>query len=295
MKLYYSTYGMKQLDIFEALPRLKDMGYEGMEIAVTPGWPTEPASMDQTARKKLADLLRQLDWPTPALMALLSPGSEGEERPAVLAQFHATFEMSRELRLDDNPMVISTTLGRHPAWETGKERIVELVLEVADVAAEYDALVAIEPHAGDDFETPEKAAWLMEQTNHPNLGLNFDYSHFVVEGIDLQTLDRSESQILRPQPHQGRLPRRGGEGLLPVARRRCTRPERLLQGDAGRRMGQVHLPRGHRSDLECRGLRRLGHGAALLRRAKQGAGFAGLNTSTLVMQPIPVRTSRDDT
>ena len=186
MKLYYSTYGMKQLDIFEALPRLKDMGYEGMEIAVTPGWPTEPASMDQTARKKLADLLRQLDWPTPALMALLSPGSEGEERPAVLAQFHATFEMSRELRLDDNPMVISTTLGRHPAWETGKERIVELVLEVADVAAEYDALVAIEPHAGDDFETPEKAAWLMEQTNHPNLGLNFDYSHFVVEGIDLQ-------------------------------------------------------------------------------------------------------------
>ena len=186
MKLYYSTYGMKQLDIFEALPRLKDMGYEGMEIAVTPSWPTEPAAMDQAARKKLADLLRQLDWPTPAFMALLAPGSEGEERPAVIAQFRATFEMSREFRLDDNPMVISTTLGRHPTWETGKERIVDLVLEVADIAAEYDALVAIEPHAGDDFETPQKAAWLMEQTNHPNLGLNFDYSHFVVEGIDLQ-------------------------------------------------------------------------------------------------------------
>ncbi len=73
MKLYYSTYGMKQLDAFEALPRLKDMGFEGMEIAVTPGWPTDPQSMDRAARKKLADLFLELDWPTPALMALLSP------------------------------------------------------------------------------------------------------------------------------------------------------------------------------------------------------------------------------
>ena len=187
MKLYYSTYGMKQLNVFEALPRLADMGYEGMEIAVTPGWPTEPANLDAAGRKRLADLFRQLDFPTPALMALLSPCVEGEGRSAALAQFRATFELSRALRLDDRPMVVSTTLGHpKPAWDTGKERIVELVLEVADMAAEYDVTVAIEPHAGDDFETPEKAAWLMRQTNHPHLGLNFDYSHFWVEGIDLQ-------------------------------------------------------------------------------------------------------------
>ena len=86
-------------------------------------------------------------------------------------------------------MVVSTTLGDKPAWETGKERIVELVLELGDMAAEYDVIVAIEPHAGDDFETPEKAAWLMQQTNHPNLGLNFDYSQFWVEGHRLAALD----------------------------------------------------------------------------------------------------------
>ena len=51
MKLYYSTYGMKQQDIFTALPRLAAMGYEGMEIAVTPAgrrnrpsWTKPPAS-----------------------------------------------------------------------------------------------------------------------------------------------------------------------------------------------------------------------------------------------------------
>ena len=187
MKLYYSTYGMKKLDIFEALPRLKDMGYEGMEIAVTPGWPTEPAALDKTARQKLADLLRQLDFPTPALMALLSPCVEGEGREASLAQFKATFELGRELRLDDQALVVGTTLGHpKPAWETDRERIAELLLEVADMAAAHDAVLAVEPHAGGDFETPEKAAWLMERTRHEHLGLNFDYSHFWVEGIDLQ-------------------------------------------------------------------------------------------------------------
>ena len=50
MKLYCSTYGMMQLDIFEALPGLKEMGYEGMEIALTSGWPTEPACFDNASR-----------------------------------------------------------------------------------------------------------------------------------------------------------------------------------------------------------------------------------------------------
>ena len=37
MKLGYSNYAMKDLDIFEALPRLKDIGYDAMEIAVRRG------------------------------------------------------------------------------------------------------------------------------------------------------------------------------------------------------------------------------------------------------------------
>ncbi|MEE2659314.1 MAG: sugar phosphate isomerase/epimerase family protein [Candidatus Latescibacterota bacterium] len=187
MKLYYSTYGMKQLDIFNALPRLRDMGFEGMEIAVSPGWPTEPAAMDTSARLRLAELLRELEFPTPAIMALLSPCVEGDDRARQLDQFRATFKLARDLRIDDSPLVISTTLGHpKPAWEQGKERIAELVIEVADMAATYDVIVAVEPHAGGDFETPEKAAWLMERTEHEHLGLNFDYSHFWVEGIDLQ-------------------------------------------------------------------------------------------------------------
>ena len=37
-----------------------------------------------------------------------------------------------------------------------------------------------------NFNTPEKAVWLMENTRHDHLKLNFDISHFVAQGIDMQ-------------------------------------------------------------------------------------------------------------
>ena len=113
MKLYYSTYGMQELDVFAALPRLRDMGYEGMEIAVTPGWHTDPTRFDTSARKKLAALLTELGFPTPPLMALLSPCATGEARASMLAQFAASFDMARDLRVSDEISVVATTLG-HP-------------------------------------------------------------------------------------------------------------------------------------------------------------------------------------
>ena len=186
MDLYYSTYGMKDLDVLEALPRLRDMGYRGMEVAVQPGWPTEPARMDAGARRGLAAAFRSLGFPTPVIMALLKPCAEGEGRPAALAQFEASFALARDLRIDDAPLVVSSTLGHQRPWESGREAIVEMVVEVADMAARYGAVLAIEPHAGGDFETPEKAVWLIERAAHEHLRLNFDYSHFLVEEFGLQ-------------------------------------------------------------------------------------------------------------
>ncbi len=187
IQLYYSTYGMKSLDVHEALPRLRNMGYEGVEITVTPGWPTEPAKMDGAARQDLSALLRRLDFSTPPIMALLSPCVTGEGRGEALAQFEVTFELARDLKIDDTAPVVTTTIGHpKPDWDTGREQIAGLLLEVADMAAEHGCILAVEPHAGGDFKTPEKAAWLMERTDCEHLRLNFDYSHFWVAGIDLQ-------------------------------------------------------------------------------------------------------------
>ena len=60
MELFYSTYGLKNVDVYRALPRLRDIGDQGMEIAVQPGYQTEPANMDAAARKRLAAMVREM-------------------------------------------------------------------------------------------------------------------------------------------------------------------------------------------------------------------------------------------
>ena len=98
----------------------------------------------------------------------------------------AKFRMAHELHYDDSPILITTTSGRHmPPWGSGKEQIRDAFLRLGDFAAEHNVVIAIEAHAGTEFETPEKAVWMMDQTRHPNLKLDLDVSHFHVEGSDV--------------------------------------------------------------------------------------------------------------
>ena len=96
------------------------------------------------------------------------------------------FYMAHRLHFDNSPVLVTTTAGHSaPPWDPGKEQIKDSFLSLAEMASENDVVIAIESHAGTDFETPEKAVWMMEQTNHPNLKLDLDISHFVVEGSDM--------------------------------------------------------------------------------------------------------------
>ena len=60
------------------------------------------------------------------------------------------------------------------------------MLELADIAREHGVILAAEPHVGGALDSPEKAVWLMERTDHPALRINFDISHFHVQGMDLR-------------------------------------------------------------------------------------------------------------
>jgi sugar phosphate isomerase/epimerase len=187
MKLGYSNYAMQMVDVFEALPRLKSIGYEAMEICVRDGWQTEAAAFDGPSRQRLVSLIRELGFPPPPLMDSMEVCIQGVERKAMLARAAGTFSMARDVNFGDGPLPVTTTLGSPPPeWESGRGLIRDSLVELADLAAEYGSIVAIEPHAGSLFDTPEKAVWLMEQTDHEHLKLNFDISHFVAQGIDVR-------------------------------------------------------------------------------------------------------------
>ena len=187
MKLGYSNYAMKEIDLYTALPRIKSLGYEAMEICVRDGWETAADVFDKSSRVKLVRLLNQLGFPPPPLMEALSVCSTGDDRKVMIARARASFSLARDLNFSETPLPVTTTIGApHPIWPEDQEVIQASFLELADIAAEYKVVVAAEPHVGSTFDTPEKAVWLMEQTKHDYLKLNFDISHFVSQGIDLQ-------------------------------------------------------------------------------------------------------------
>ena len=185
-KLGYSTYALGRVDPFTALRKSREIGYEAIEICVKEEWPTAPVRFGSSEQKKLARLSQELGFPSPILFGSINVCATGDEQNAMLDDAKAKFVLAQNVHYDDTPILVTTTAGHGaPAWDTGKEQIRDSFLRLADVAAEYDAIIAIEAHAGTDFETPEKAAWIIEQTQHPNLKLDLDISHFYVEGAEV--------------------------------------------------------------------------------------------------------------
>ena len=178
---------MKRVDPFEALPRTRELGYEAIEICVKEEWPTDPAVFGASEQERLAVAARELGYPSPILFGAIEVCAGGDALAAMLADARAKFEMANRLHYDDTPVMVTTTAGHSaPPWDTDKEQIRDAFLRLSDLAEEYGVIIAIEAHAGTDFETPEKAVWMMEQTKRSNLKLDLDISHFYVEGADIE-------------------------------------------------------------------------------------------------------------
>ena len=175
------------VDPFEAVRKSREIGYEAIEICVKDEWPTFPARFGSSEQKKLGALCRELGFPSPILFGNINVCASGDDgQSAMLDDAKAKFVLAQNMHYDDTPILVTTTAGHDaPAWDTGKEQIRDSFLRLADLAAEHDAIIAIEAHAGTDFETPEKAVWIIEQTQHPNLKLDLDISHFYVEGAEV--------------------------------------------------------------------------------------------------------------
>ncbi|MBN4064189.1 sugar phosphate isomerase/epimerase [Dehalococcoides mccartyi] len=184
--LGYSTYALKMLDPFKAVKLIKDVGYDALEVCAADGWASSPVDFSPNQQTELGKLSQDLGFSSPIMFALIDVCAPHSDRMAMLELTKKKFEMVQRLHYDDSPILITTTPGHSaPPWESGKEQIRDAFLSLADMAAENDIVVAIEAHAGTDFETPEKAVWMMEQTEHPNLKLDLDISHFVVEGSEM--------------------------------------------------------------------------------------------------------------
>jgi len=185
MKIGYSTWGMPNLPIDDALNQLKRIGYDGVEVAVLPGWTTELYTLDGAERNRIRSLFDQHGFDMPAVAGHCSVlARDPDEHAQNWDRLTGAVDLCADWASPSGTPVLETVLGGGvDEWETVEELAVERLSALAAYGAERGVTIAIEPHVGCALDTPEKSLRLLEQIDSPHFKINFDISHFDVLGI----------------------------------------------------------------------------------------------------------------
>ncbi len=195
ISLGFSLYGMKALPLDVALKTCAEIGYDNVELALNPGYVTEPKVFDTQARKEAVVQLAALHLKLPCLMVNLSLTADDKTHALNLGNITTAGQLAHEL-LPDQPPLLETVLGGKPAeWEQIKEHMAERLHSWADTAAKAKTTIAIKAHVGSAVNSPERLLWLLQKVNKPSLCVAYDFSHFQLAGIDM----KESMKLLLPQ------------------------------------------------------------------------------------------------
>ena len=184
MKIGYTTWGMPNTPIDVSIPHLASCGYRGVEIAVTGGFTTALDTLDAAERKRIRSLLDQHGLDLPAVGGHSSMmAREPEAHAACWRRLTGTADLCAEWAGNGEPPALVSVIGSKPGdFEESWDLMVERVGDMAEYCRSRGVVLALEPHVGDGMTDPAKVARLMEAVDSPHCKLNFDISHFEVEG-----------------------------------------------------------------------------------------------------------------
>lgn len=188
MFLSFSTWGMQRTPIEVAVEHCASLGFDGLELTVIPGWPTDAAGLDAEARHRIRRLyddagieLCGLSGNTPLLRS-----AEDGDLSSRLTRFCGYLDLASELQRPGQSLTVSTTSGGSADdWESVREELVDRYGTLAAHAESGGVIASAEPHVGSALHTPEGAKWLVQQVGSPALRVHFDISHFNVLGMDM--------------------------------------------------------------------------------------------------------------
>lgn len=211
MKIGYSTWGMPTLPVETALAHLAGLGFDGVELTVIPGFSTELDTLDSAERRRIRQLLNQHGLGLPAVAAhqpLLA--TEEDVHAENWRRLTASAELCADLAGTDGVPVLNTTLGIDPnGWNSQQDLILERVGTLVDHCSTREVVLAIEPHVGDGLNSPERSLWLLKEIDSPYLKLNFDISHFEIQGMPTAEVVRLLA------PHSAHTHVKDQRGLVP--------------------------------------------------------------------------------
>jgi sugar phosphate isomerase/epimerase len=176
---------MPRVPIDVAVAHCAALGFDGLEMTVIPGWSTDAAGLDATARRRIRKLyddhrleLCGLSGNTPLLV------SDPAEHARNMMRLRGYLDLAAELQRPGERLTVSTTSGGDPDdWEKVKGVLVDRFGELAEYAQGAGVMIGMEPHVGAALHRPEQVLSLLEQIDSPGLTIHFDISHFNVQGI----------------------------------------------------------------------------------------------------------------
>lgn len=188
--LGFSLYGMKTLPVDQALRVCAETGFHDVELALNPGYPTEPKLLSPAQRKDLRAQLGTRGLRLSALMDNLSLTADDKTHAANLERIKAAAELAHDLA-PDAPPILETVMGGKPAeWDQIKGRMAARLADWGQAAAAGKITLCIKPHVMSAAHLPEHGLWLLEQAKNPVVKLAYDFSHYQLRGLDLgKTLD----------------------------------------------------------------------------------------------------------
>lgn len=183
LPLGFSLYGMKTVPVADALRTCATLGYDGVELALMPGYHADPARLDAAARRDLRARLVDNALSLHGLMENLPEPAADPAHRANLDRLRAAADLGHALS-PDRPPPVETILGGRPAdWDATKDRLADRLRAWAEVGRAGRTVIAVKPHVAHALHTPAAAVWLVRQVNSPWLRLAFDFSHLALRRV----------------------------------------------------------------------------------------------------------------
>ena len=191
ISLSFSTYGLPEHPLPQAIDAVADAGYDGIEICVAPNCNTATATLNPQQRRRARQQLKERGLTVTSLMAHLQPFGSSEQHQRDLERLKADCELACEISPGDPP-VIQTVLGGK-SWNETRGKCRDRLADWVKVAAEHGVVIALKPHRGHAMSRPSEAVWVIEQLGTPkSLRMWYDYSHFLFRDMTLpQTINDS--------------------------------------------------------------------------------------------------------
>jgi len=187
MKIAYGTYAMPTVPLEEALPMVKAIGYDGLELAIGPKHNSMPDQFSSAQRQHLKKMLSELNLGVPSLFVLRSVLTDSPEvHKETLLLIRQVIQLGRDLDIGSCPVISMGIGGRSALWEEQRTQLLGLLEDYAKITADEGIILALEPHANAAVDRTARAIWLMETLDNPSIRLHFDIVHFFLAGEKIE-------------------------------------------------------------------------------------------------------------